>query len=131
MIGPMSGMSVSRGSHRRMATTSCRRLSRLSGRSQPGALMKSEMTNISERRLIPCSPAEMSGLRADIRSIRAGGDVPVNVANVIFGLVLAQTGEIHAEAIKQGAVIALKLAIQAADDLPVEALQNALRRRRR
>ena len=56
-IGPMSGSSTSRGSHRRTASTSWRWLSRLSGRSQPGALMKSEMTKTSERRLIACKPA--------------------------------------------------------------------------
>ena len=44
--------------------TSCRWLSKLSGRSQPGALMKSEMMKISERRLMPCSPASSSGLRS-------------------------------------------------------------------
>ena len=47
----------------RTASTSWRWLSRLSGRSQPGALMKSEMTNTSERLLMVCSPrsSRMSG----------------------------------------------------------------------
>src|SRR5664279_2299630 len=50
IIGPTSGNSISRGSVRRTATTSCRRFSRLSDRSQPGTLMKSEMMKSSEQR---------------------------------------------------------------------------------
>ena len=50
-IGPMSGSAVSRGSTRRTASTSWRRLSRCSGFSQPGALMKSDTITTIERRL--------------------------------------------------------------------------------
>ncbi len=51
-IGPTSGSSASRGSTRRTASTSWRRLSRWSGRSQPGALMKSDtITTIDRRRI--------------------------------------------------------------------------------
>ena len=42
--GPTSGSSTSRRSNSRTAITSWRWVSRFSGRSQPGALMKSEMT---------------------------------------------------------------------------------------
>ena len=58
---PTSGSSTSRRSNSRTARTSCRWVSRFSGRSQPGALMKSEITKTSERRLIVCWPASSSG----------------------------------------------------------------------
>ena len=203
--------------------TSCRRLSRSSGRSQPGALMKSEMTKTSERRLIERRPASSSGLRsvngavrqarlveqvvdqpqhldppaagrdrpldptavehradavavpgqqagqrrdevdqdrpllalgvdrpevdrraqveqepggdlailvvlADVRRVHPGGDVPVDVPDVVAGLVLAQVGEVDAVAVEQAPVVALEQAVQPADDLPVEPLEDALRR---
>ena len=41
---------------------------------------------------------------------------------------LAQVGKVHAEAIEQRTVIALQQTVQAADDLPVEALKEAFRR---
>ena len=44
--------------------TSCRRSSSSSDRSQPGSLMKSEMTNTSDRRLIALWPASSSGARS-------------------------------------------------------------------
>ena len=65
---------------------------------------------------------------ADIGRIHARRDVPVDVANIIFRLVFAQIGKIHPVAVEQAAVVALQQAIQPADDLPVEALQDAFRR---
>ena len=53
-----------------MASTSCRRLSKFSGRSQPGALMKSEMTKTSERRLIARSPASQQRRQVGERRAR-------------------------------------------------------------
>ena len=47
---PRSGSSISSGSYSRTATTSWRCASCASGCAQPGALMKSETTNTSERR---------------------------------------------------------------------------------
>ena len=47
---PRSGSSISSGSYRRTATTSWRCASWASGSAQPGALMKSDTTNTSERR---------------------------------------------------------------------------------
>jgi len=64
----------------------------------------------------------------DIRSLHPRSDVPVDVAHVVPGLVLAQAGEVHAVAPEQAPVVALEEAVQAADDLPVEALEDALRR---
>jgi len=43
-------------------------------------------------------------------------------------LVLAQVGEVDPVAVEQGPVVALQQAVEAADDLPVEALEDALRR---
>ena len=65
---------------------------------------------------------------ADVRRVHPGGDVPVDVPDVVAGLVLAQRGEVDAVAVEQAPVVALKQAIQPADDLPVEALEDALRR---
>ena len=65
---------------------------------------------------------------ADVRRVHPRGDVPVDVADVVADLVLAQVGEVHAVAAEQAAVVALKQAVEPADDLPVEALEDALRR---
>ena len=65
---------------------------------------------------------------ADVGRVHPRRDVPVDVADVIAGLVLAQGGEVHTVAVEQAAVVALEQAIQPADDLPVEALEDALRR---
>ncbi len=65
---------------------------------------------------------------AHIRRVHAGGDVPIDIADVVLGLVLAQIGKIDPVAVEQAAVVALQQAVQAADDLPVQALQDALRR---
>jgi hypothetical protein len=43
-------------------------------------------------------------------------------------LVLAQRGQVDTVPAEQAPVVALKQAIQPADDLPVETLQDALRR---
>ena len=65
---------------------------------------------------------------ADVRRVHARRDVPVDVADVVAGLVLAQVREVHAVAAEQAPVVALEQAVQPADDLPVEALEDALRR---
>ena len=68
------------------------------------------------------------GELAHVRRLQPRGDVPVDVAHVVAGLVLAQDGEVQAVAVEQAPVVALEQAIQPADDLPVEALEDALRR---
>ena len=67
---------------------------------------------------------------ADVRRVHPGGDVPVDVADVVAVLVLAQVGEVDAVAPEQAPVVALEQAVEPADDRPVEALEDALRRRR-
>ena len=65
---------------------------------------------------------------ADVRRVHPRRDVPVDVADVIAELVLAQVGEVDAVPAEQAPVVALEQAVQPADDLPVEALEDALRR---
>ena len=60
--------------------------------------------------------------------VGARGDVPVDVADVVAGLVLAQVGEVDPGALEQAPVVALEQAVEPADDLPVEPLEDALRR---
>ena len=67
---------------------------------------------------------------ADVRRVHPRRDVPVDVADVVAVLVLAQVGEVDAVAPEQAPVVALEQAVQPADDRPVEALEDALRRRR-
>ena len=222
--GPTSGSSISRRSNSRTASTSWRWVSRLSGRSQPGALMKSEIDEheraaldralagleqrrqVGERRMsrrrgcaeqvvdqaqdldpaaagrdraldlaavehradpvavarqqprerrhevdqhAPLEPLRVRrpevdrraqveqepgrdlailDVLADVRRVHPRGDVPVDVADVVAVLVLAQVGEVHAVAAEQAPVVALEQAVEPADDLPVEALEDALRR---
>ena len=55
-------------------------------------------------------------------------DVPVDVADVVAPLVFAEVREVDAAAVEQRPVVALEQAVESADDLPVEALEDALRR---
>ena len=71
-ITPASGSSYSRGSTSRIATTSWRSVSCSSGRSQPGAVMKSEMRTTSERRRIAPSANSSSPARSVIAPRAAG-----------------------------------------------------------
>ena len=68
------------------------------------------------------------GVLPDVGRVHAGRDVPIDVANIVFGLIFAQIGKVYAVAVKQAAIIALQQAVQTANDLPVETLQDALRR---
>ncbi len=65
---------------------------------------------------------------ADVGRVHPGGHAPVDVPDVVAVLVLAQVREVHAVAEEQAPVVALEQAIEPADDLPVEALEDALRR---
>ena len=60
--------------------------------------------------------------------VHPGADVPVDVPDVVAGLVLAQVGQVDAVAVEQAPVVALEQAVEPADDLPVEALEDSLRR---
>jgi hypothetical protein len=51
---------------------------------------------------------------AHVGRLQARGDVPVDVAHVVAILVLAQVGEIQAEAAEQRAVVALQQAVETA-----------------
>jgi hypothetical protein len=65
---------------------------------------------------------------ADPGLVQTRGDVPVDVSDVVSGLVRAQACQVDAVAQEQAPVVALEQAVQPADDLPVEALEDALRR---
>jgi hypothetical protein len=65
---------------------------------------------------------------ADVRRVHPGRHVPVDRADVVAVAVLAQVGEVDALAAEQRPVVALQLAVQPTDDLPVEPLEEALRR---
>ena len=56
--------------------------------------------------------------------VHAGGDVPVDVADVVTPLVVAQVAEVGAVAAQQRAVVALQAAVESPDDLPLEAAQD-------
>ena len=64
----------------------------------------------------------------DVRSVHPGRDVPVDVPDIVPRLVFAQVGEVHAIAQEQAPIVTLEQAIQAADDLPLQPLEDALRR---
>ncbi len=68
------------------------------------------------------------GVLADVGQVDPGRDVPVDVADVVTRLVLAQVGQVDAVAVEQAAVVALEQPVEPADDLPVEPLEDAFRR---
>ncbi len=65
---------------------------------------------------------------ADVGRVHPRGDAPVDVPDVVTVLVLAQVGEVDPVAPEQAPVVALEQAVEPADDLPVEALEDAFRR---
>ena len=65
---------------------------------------------------------------ADVGGVHARRDVPVDIADVVARLVLAQVGKVDAVAVEEAAVVALQQAVEPADHLPVEAQQDALGR---
>ncbi len=71
------------------------------------------------------------GVLAQVRRIHPRRDVPVDGADVVAELVLPQVGQVETVAAEQAPVITLEQSVEAADDLPVEALEDALRRGRR
>jgi hypothetical protein len=75
-------------------------------------------------------PRDLAILRvlAHVRDVHSRGDVPIDIANVVSGLIFAQVGKVDPVAVEQAAVVALELAVQSANDVPVETLQDALRR---
>ena len=64
---------------------------------------------------------------AHVGRLQARGDVPVDVAHVVVVLVLAQVGEVEAEAAEQRAVVAVQQAVETADHRPLEPAQDRFR----
>src|SRR5882724_7273754 len=56
-----------------------------------------------------------------------GGDVPIDVTNIVVILILAQIGEIQPETAKQSLVIAMKQPVQTTNHRPLQAAQDVLR----
>ena len=61
---------------------------------------------------------------AHVRRLQPRGDIPVDVAHVVVQLILAQIGEIEAEAAEQRPVVALQQAVETAQHGPLEAAQQ-------
>jgi hypothetical protein len=61
-----------------------------------------------------------------MRRLQARGDVPVDVAHVVVGLVLAQVGQVEPAAAHQRAVVALQQAVEPPDDRPFQPAQQAV-----
>ncbi len=76
----------------------------------------------------PSGDLAILGVLADIGRVHSRGDIPIDVADIISRLIFAQIGKVDPIAVKEAAIVALQQAIQPADDMPVETLQDALRR---
>ena len=92
------------------------------------ALNRAKIYRRAEIKQKPGSDLTVLNILAHVGRIHARGDIPIDVANIILRLIFPQVGEIHPVPIEQGAIIALQESIQAADDLPIEALQDPFRR---
>ena len=68
------------------------------------------------------------GELAHVGRVEPRGHVPVDVADVVVVLVLAQVGQVEAGAAEQRAVIALQQAVQATDHRPLEPAQDGFGR---
>ena len=66
------------------------------------------------------------GVLAHVRRLQPRGHVPVDVADGVVVLVLAQVGEIEPETAEQRPVIAVQQAVEPADHRPLEAPQQRL-----
>ncbi|HEY7828570.1 MAG TPA: hypothetical protein VIB99_10060 [Candidatus Limnocylindrales bacterium] len=64
----------------------------------------------------------------DVGQVDPGRDVPVDVANIVARLVLAQVSQVDPIAVEQAPVLALEQPVEPADDLEVEPLEDAFRR---
>src|SRR5580765_13954 len=62
----------------------------------------------------------------DERLVHPGRDVPVDVAQVVAGRVLAQVGEVQTRPAEEGPVVTLEPAVEATDDPPLQAAQHPL-----
>ena len=94
-----------------------------------GALGEAVGAEVDARREVDQEPRRelaVLGELAHVRRLQPRGDVPVDVADVVVVLVLAQVGEVEAGAAHQRAVVALQHAVEAAQDRPLHALEERL-----
>ena len=71
------------------------------------------------------------GVLAHVRDVGARGDVPVDVAQVVAELVLAQVRDVDAGAAEHRPVVALQASVQTPQHPPLEAAQHTFGRERR
>jgi hypothetical protein len=94
-----------------------------------GALGEAVGAEVDARREVDQEPRRelaVLGELAHVRRLQPRRDVPVDVADVVVVLVLAQVGEVEAGAAHQRAVVALQHAVEAAQDRPLHALEERL-----
>ena len=58
--------------------------------------------------------------------LHARGDIPVDVPDIVMGLVFAQVGQLQARTSEQGFVIALQQAVKTAQHRPLQLLKQCL-----
>ena len=95
---------------------------------EPLGLARPEVDRRAEVEQEPGGDLTVLVVLADVRRVHPRRDAPVDVPDVVAVLVLAQVREVDAVAAEQRAVVTLKQAVEPADDLPVEALEEAFRR---
>jgi hypothetical protein len=66
------------------------------------------------------------GEHAHMGRVQARRHVPVDVAHIVVGLVLAQIGQVQPAAAHQRAVVALQQAVEPPDDMPLQLPQQAV-----
>ena len=95
------------------------------------ALLDVARTEIDRRTQVEQQPGGDFALLvvlANIGNLEASRDVPVDVADVVVVLILAQIGEIEPVASEQRAVVAVQQSVEAANDRPLEPPEDVLRR---
>ena len=91
-----------------------------------GDLARAEIDRGAEIEQEPGGDLAVLVVDAHVGHLRARRDVPVDVADIVVGLVFAQVGEIEAEAAEQRAVVALQQAVEPADHRPLEPREQRL-----
>ena len=89
-----------------------------------GLLRRAKAHGRTEVEQKPGGQFPILGVLAHVQLIHARGHVPVDVADIVLGLIFAQVGEVDAAAVEERAVVALKETVQATDDAPLQARED-------
>ncbi len=92
-------------------------------------LLRAEIDRRGEVEQEPRRDFALLVVLAHVGRLEAGGDVPVDVADVVAVRVFAQVGEVEAVAAEQRPVIAVQHPVEPADHRPLEPPQDRIRRR--